>query len=72
MLLFIYVFYDLLNIGLWGLVTLGEIPFTDHSIFLLVYGILALIVLVFGIGFYIFNLRDAYKVGFNRDNHEPD
>ncbi|MEH7010163.1 ABC transporter permease subunit [Neobacillus niacini] len=68
---FFYVFYDLLNIGLWGLVTLGEIPFTDHSIFLLVYGILALIVLVFGIGFYLFNLRDAYKVGGSRDNHEP-
>jgi arabinogalactan oligomer / maltooligosaccharide transport system permease protein len=68
---FFYVFKDLLNIGLWGLVTLGEIPFTDHSIFLLVYGILALIVLVFGIGFYLFNLRDAYKVGASRDNHEP-
>jgi arabinogalactan oligomer / maltooligosaccharide transport system permease protein len=68
---FFYVFYDLLNIGLWGVVTLGEIPFTDHSIFLLVYGILALIVLVFGIGFYLFNLRDAYKVGVSRDKHEP-
>jgi arabinogalactan oligomer / maltooligosaccharide transport system permease protein len=68
---FFYVFKDLLNIGLWGLVTLGEIPFTDHSIFLLVYGILALIVLVFGIGFYLFNLRDAYKVGGSRDKHEP-
>jgi arabinogalactan oligomer / maltooligosaccharide transport system permease protein len=68
---FFFVFKDLLNIGLWGLVTLGEIPFTDHSIFLLVYGILALIVLVFGIGFYLFNLRDAYKVGVSRDNQEP-
>jgi len=68
---FFYVFYDLLNIGLWGIVTLGEIPFTDHSIFLLVYGILALIVLVFGIGFYLFNLRDAYRVGVSRDKHEP-
>ncbi|MFP7298864.1 ABC transporter permease subunit [Neobacillus niacini] len=68
---FFFVFKDLLNIGLWGLVTLGEIPFTDHSIFLLVYGILALIVLVFGIGFYLFNLRDAFKVGTKRDTHEP-
>jgi arabinogalactan oligomer/maltooligosaccharide transport system permease protein len=68
---FIYVFMDLINIGLWGLVTLGEIPFEDHSIFLLVYGILAIIVLVFGIGFYVFNLRDAYKVGKKRDSHEP-
>lgn len=67
---FVYVFMDLINIGLWGLVTLGEIPFEDHSIFLLVYGILAIIVLVFGIGFYLFNLRDAYKVGKRRDTHE--
>ncbi len=68
---FLYVFKDLLNLGLWGLATLGEIPFEDHSIFLLVYGILALIVLVFGIGFYIFNLRDAFKVGKKRDANEP-
>lgn len=68
---FILVFKDLLNLGLWGLVTLGEIPFEDHSIFLLVYGILALIVVVFGLGFYCFNLRDAYKVGKKRDAHEP-
>jgi arabinogalactan oligomer / maltooligosaccharide transport system permease protein len=68
---FFYVFKDLLDIGLWGLITLGEIPMEDHSVFLLVYGILAIIVLVFGIGFYLFNLRDAYRVGKNRDNHEP-
>lgn len=68
---FIFVFKDLLNLGLWGLVTLGEIPKLDHSIFLLVYGILAVIVLVFGIGFYLFNLRDAYKVGQKRDHNEP-
>lgn len=34
---FFYVFSDLLNIGLWGLVTLGEEVPRDHSIFLLVY-----------------------------------
>ncbi len=39
---FFYVFKDLLNIGLWGLITLGEIPMEDHSVFLLVYGILAI------------------------------
>jgi arabinogalactan oligomer/maltooligosaccharide transport system permease protein len=67
---FIYVFIDLLNIGLWGLVTLGEIPQIDHSVFLLVYGILAIIVLVFGLGFYLFNLRDAYHIGKKRDTNE--
>ena len=68
---FFFVFKDLINIGLWGLVTLGTIPFVDHSIFLLVYGILAVIVLIFGVGFYLFNLRDAYKVGLTRDQNEP-
>ncbi|MED1471274.1 sugar ABC transporter permease [Bacillus salipaludis] len=68
---FVYVFKDLINIGLWGLVTLGEIVPEDHSIFLLVYGILSVIVIIFGLGFYLFNLRDAYKVGKKRDSEEP-
>lgn len=68
---FLYVFSDLLNMGLWGIVTLGtEVP-RDHSIFLMVEGITAIIVLVFGIGFYLFNFRDAYKVGLKRDRNEP-
>jgi arabinogalactan oligomer/maltooligosaccharide transport system permease protein len=66
---FLLVFSNLLNIGLWGIVTLGEIPQVDHSIFLLVKGIIAIILLIFAIGFYIFNLRDAYKVGINRDSN---
>lgn len=64
---FFGVFSDLLNMGLWGLFTLGEQTPRDHSIFLLVEGILAVIVLVFGIGFYLFNLNDAYKTGLKRD-----
>jgi arabinogalactan oligomer / maltooligosaccharide transport system permease protein len=67
---FFIVFRDLLNMGLWGLITLGEKPFRDHSVFLLVEGILALIVVVFGLGFYLFNLRDAYKNGQKRDEGE--
>ncbi len=65
---FFGVFSDLLNMGLWGLFTLGEQTPRDHSIFLLVKGILAVIVLLFGIGFYLFNLNDAYKVGLIRDS----
>lgn len=61
------VFADLLDIGLWGIVTLGEVIGRDHSIFLLVEGILAVIILVFGIGVYAFNLYDAYKNGQKRD-----
>ncbi|MEH7510032.1 sugar ABC transporter permease, partial [Priestia megaterium] len=64
---FIIAFKDLLNIGLWGLVTLGTKPFRDHSIFLLVEGILAIIVLAFGAGIYAYNLYDAYQNGKKRD-----
>jgi arabinogalactan oligomer / maltooligosaccharide transport system permease protein len=64
---FFGVFSDLLNMGLWGLFTLGEQTPRDHSIFLLVEGILAVIVLIFGIGFYLFNMNDAYKNGLKRD-----
>ncbi|WP_110114534.1 sugar ABC transporter permease [Bacillus sp. CGMCC 1.16541] len=64
---FVVVFKDFLNIGLWGLVTLGEKLPRDHSIFLLVYGILSVILLVFALGFYAFNLYDAYKNGEKRD-----
>jgi arabinogalactan oligomer / maltooligosaccharide transport system permease protein len=67
---FFIVFYDLLNMGLWGLFTLGEKPFRDDSIFLLVEGIIAVIVIVFGLGFYLFNLYDAKKNGIKRDEGE--
>lgn len=64
---FFIVFKDLLNIGLWGIITLGEEVPRDHSIFLLVKGILAIIVVAFGLGIYAFNLRDAYINGRKRD-----
>ena len=65
---FIVAFADLLNMGLWGIVTLGtEVP-RDHSVFLLVEGILALIVIAFGLGIYAFNLYDAYQNGKKRDS----
>lgn len=64
---YLIVFKDLLNLGLWGIVTLGEEVPRDHSIFLLVEGIIALIVLIFGLGIYAFNLVDAYKNGKKRD-----
>ncbi|MBH9966413.1 carbohydrate ABC transporter permease [[Bacillus] enclensis] len=68
---FILVFRDLIGYGLWGITTLGtDVSYGDHSIFLMVYGILAIIVLLFGIGFYLFNLRDAYVNGDKRDRGE--
>lgn len=60
---FLVVFGDFFQSGLWGLVTLGtEVP-RDNSIFLLSEGLVALIVLVLGIFFYLINIRDAYLNG---------
>jgi arabinogalactan oligomer / maltooligosaccharide transport system permease protein len=64
---FIVAFKDFLNIGLWGLVTLGEKLPRDNSIFLLVYGIISVILLLFAAGFMFINIRDAYKNGKKRD-----
>ncbi|MEH6938849.1 sugar ABC transporter permease [Bacillus sp. JJ664] len=57
--------------GFWGLVTLGTQPRTmgitgltegDHSIVLLINGIIALIFISVLIGIYYWNIKDAYKV----------
>lgn len=61
--MYLFVFKDLFNMGIWGLLTLGtEVP-RDNSIFLLAEGLVALIVIAFGLLFYYLNLRDAYKNG---------
>lgn len=66
---FFVVFSDLLNMGFWGLFTLGEKLPRDHSIFLLAEGIIAIIVTCFGLAIYYWNLRDAYKNGRLRDEN---
>ncbi|WP_164670312.1 carbohydrate ABC transporter permease [Virgibacillus doumboii] len=48
-----------INFGLWGLRTLGTIPGTDHSIRLLVFGVLSLITIVIVGTLYVFNVLDA-------------
>jgi len=58
---FLISFYDFLNIGLWGLFTLGEIPKIDHSIFLLVQGLVSVILIAFAIVLYYFNVVDARR-----------
>ncbi len=60
-------FTQTLNWGFWGLITLGTIPKLDHSIFLLIDGIIAMLVATIGLGIYVFNLYDAYKNGQKRD-----
>ena len=56
---FLVVFGDFINLGLWGIATLGTIPKVDHSIFLLVYGILSILLLAVAIGLYALNALDA-------------
>lgn len=56
---FLFAFLDAINYGLWGLRTLGTVPGVDHSIQLLVLGVLSLIVTVIAITLYAFNIRDA-------------
>jgi len=53
--------------GIWGLVTLGTIPRVrgaevyDHSIMLMLGGIIAVFVIILFAFIYIWNIRDAYK-----------
>ncbi|WP_277678316.1 carbohydrate ABC transporter permease [Gracilibacillus dipsosauri] len=58
---FLLTLLDSINFGLWGLRTLGTIPGTDHSVRLLVFGVLSLIATVFLLVLYIFNIIDARK-----------
>ncbi|WP_307340946.1 sugar ABC transporter permease [Metabacillus malikii] len=67
---FFTAFSDLLNMGFWGLFTLGtEVP-RDNSVFLLAEGIIAVIVTCLGLLVYYLNLRDAYKTGAMRDENK--
>jgi arabinogalactan oligomer/maltooligosaccharide transport system permease protein len=54
--------------GVWGLVTLGEIPRTDssvkvydHSVMLLLAGIISTLILLIFLAIWVWNIRDAYK-----------
>lgn len=58
---FVSVFYNFLNIGLWGLFTLGEIPRVDDSRILLAQGIISLLVIGIALTFYAVNIIDAYR-----------
>lgn len=58
---FIVTFADFIGLGLWGIATLGTIPKLDHSIFLLVYGILSILLIAIAAVIYVVNIRDARK-----------
>ncbi|WP_058309256.1 carbohydrate ABC transporter permease [Gracilibacillus massiliensis] len=58
---FLIAFWDFLDIGIWGLFTLGTVPREHHSIQLLIQGLISLIILAFGLGIYAYNFLDARK-----------
>lgn len=51
--------------GIWGLVTLGTVPGVhgDHSTTLLVKGLIALFIILIFLGFFIWNIADAFRTG---------
>ncbi|MGD7045255.1 ABC transporter permease subunit [Jeotgalibacillus proteolyticus] len=59
-----------LNLGLWGLTTLGTIEGTDHSVVLLIYGLVSLILIAFFVTLYIVNVKDAKRDALRIQNGE--
>ncbi|MCD3219086.1 sugar ABC transporter permease [Mammaliicoccus sciuri] len=58
---FTSVFYQFINIGFWGLFTLGTVPKLDDSRVLLAQGIISLLLIAFAITLYVVNIIDAYR-----------
>ncbi|MBX8358680.1 sugar ABC transporter permease, partial [Staphylococcus aureus] len=71
---FISVFYSFLNIGFWGLFTLGTVPKLDDSRVLLAQGIISILLFAFAIMLYVINILDAYRNAerFNRNEEIKD
>src|SRR5690625_5904459 len=65
---FLITTWNYIDIGIWGLYTLGTVPREHHSIQLLIQGLISLIVLLFGIAIYIYNIRDARGDAIAREN----
>ncbi|MCA1031014.1 sugar ABC transporter permease [Bacillus timonensis] len=75
--IYLLIFWSLpFRYAMWGLTTLGETTQTrkgfeivqgDHSIFLMIEGIIFLLGFLLFIWVYYLNIRDAYKVGLIRD-----
>ncbi|MEW9501622.1 carbohydrate ABC transporter permease [Jeotgalibacillus marinus] len=58
---FILTLGSFLNHGIWGILTLGTLEGTDHSIILLIYGLISIILIAFAITLYVANVKDAKK-----------
>ncbi|WP_186575849.1 carbohydrate ABC transporter permease [Aquibacillus kalidii] len=68
---FLVTTWNYIDIGIWGLFTLGTVPREHHSIQLLIQGLISIIVLLFGISFYIYNLLDARSDAKAREVGRP-
>ncbi|GGM27902.1 arabinogalactan ABC transporter permease [Paraliobacillus quinghaiensis] len=68
---FLIATWDYIDIGIWGLFTLGTVPREHHSIQLLIQGFISLIVLAFAIAIYAYNLMDARKDAIAIENGKP-
>ncbi|WP_170006693.1 carbohydrate ABC transporter permease [Bacillus fonticola] len=62
---------NFITTGLWGIRTLGVYAGEDHSILLLIEGIIALLILVFALVLYVYNIVDAKKNAERRVAGEP-
>lgn len=74
--LFFWSYYPLAYKGITGLITLGDMPTRivkgkviqgDHSIFMLINGIITLVIILLFLGMYVMNIYDAKKNGQIRD-----
>ncbi|MFB1049812.1 ABC transporter permease subunit [Paraliobacillus sp. JSM ZJ581] len=68
---FLITTWNYIDIGIWGLFTLGTIPREHHSIQLLIQGFISLIILAFGIAIYFYNLCDARKDAIAIEKGKP-
>jgi arabinogalactan oligomer/maltooligosaccharide transport system permease protein len=58
---FVIAFADFIDMGLWGIFTLGTQVGRDHSLVLIIQGLVTIFLLIMALLFYVINLRDAYK-----------
>ncbi|MCE5172047.1 ABC transporter permease subunit [Paenibacillus profundus] len=78
--LFFWNYYPIAYQGIRGLITLGDVPTKivagnvikgDHSIFMLIHGLITLVLILLFAGFYAMNIYDAKKNGELRDEGRP-
>lgn len=65
---FLLTTWHYIDIGLWGIFTLGTVPQQHHSIQLLLQGLITLIIITFGLAIYVFNIKDARKDAMLRED----